>query len=376
MKSNKNKTKLFLILCIFLTLELTVSEIIPRNLKEDDEDTNPIEKLLNDLVKFFKAKLKPLKAKITEQTAEKVIFDMPKKKSTVTIEVTGSEINVSLVNEYESQELKLENIEFEDEKELIETNYVDKFIGHLQQVKSDLNEILKGVEAGLTESRFTGFFGETSFTDIKSSKSKSDDSLVFEMTYLNPKLLMDNDKIMGEINHNGNSHTLRIVTKFFQKTFELAVITDGYLNSESKKLGDKVLAHLDSMYYLNENPEGDSAERNFMFGDYIEHLEELLKENLGEEFQIEVSDEEVTISNDEGPVFTAKVEENELNNSYFTVITANILIAGNQEYHIVIPDNSIYTLDAMVDKFFLELIDYTKHASNKFNPDEAVTVFA
>ena len=144
MKSNKNKTKLFLILCIFLTLELTVSEIIPRNLKEDDEDTNPIEKLLNDLVKFFKAKLKPLKAKITEQTAEKVIFDMPKKKSTVTIEVTGSEINVSLVNEYESQELKLENIEFEDEKELIETNYVDKFIGHLQQVKSNLNEILKG----------------------------------------------------------------------------------------------------------------------------------------------------------------------------------------------------------------------------------------
>ena len=141
MKSNKNKTKLFLILCIFLTLELTVSEIIPRNLKEDDEDTNPIEKLLNDLVKFFKAKLKPLKAKITEQTAEKVIFDMPKKKSTVTIEVTGSEINVSLVNEYESQELKLENIEFEDEKELIETNYVDKFIGHLQQVKSNLNEI-------------------------------------------------------------------------------------------------------------------------------------------------------------------------------------------------------------------------------------------
>ena len=384
MKIRNHKTKLLFILCLFLAMDLANSTIISRELAKDkkkgkkpveDENLNPLEKLMKNLIDFFTEKLKPFKAKKTEDSPEKIIFEMADKKALITIEVSGTQVNVSLVNEYETQQFELENIEFEDEKELIEKEYVDKFIGHLTQVTSKLDDIFKGVQAGLTASKFEGFFGETSFSEIALGKSKDKDSIVFEMTYLNPKLLMDNDKIMGEISRVGESHALRIVTKFFQKTFELAVVTQGYLASESKKLGDGILGHLDSMYYLNENPEGESAQRDFMFSMYKDHLEELLTKNKAETFSVEVGEEEVTISSEDGPALTAKVESKELNGLYFTVIKATLLIAGNQEYHLVLPGESIYTLNALVDKFFLELLDYTKHAANKFNQDEAVKVF-
>jgi hypothetical protein len=366
-------SKIPIILGLIMTLGVTNTSIVPRKLGGGGESDNPTEKLISDLKTFFDAKLKPLKPKVTEEQDGVIIYNMPERESKVTIQASGTQINVNLVNKYESQELQLENIEFEDEKELIEKNYVDKFIGHVSQVQSNLESIFKSVQNGLASASFKGLFGETSFNQIKPAKSKNKDSFLFELHYMNERLVMANDPIYGEINRVGADHTLRIVTKFFQKTFELAVVTDSYLTTEAKKLGDRVLSHLDSMYFLNEDPNDVDMEKYFSFDEeYKKHLKALLEDYLGKGFTV---DEEITVKFGENVVATTSQDMTDGNGLMFTVIKANLQILSDQEFSLVLPDSSIYNVGALVDKFFLELMDYVKHSTKKLNEEDSVGVF-
>ena len=348
--------------------------------KKEPKVITPLDRLTTDLSAFFDAKLKPMSPKKTDDKKGNITYDIPSKKTKITMAVSGTKMIVTLTNEYESQSIELENVEFEDQKELIENEYVNSFLGHTEQVETEINSIFAAIEQGLLASSFNGSFGETGFSKLtkkaaKGKKKGAADNIEFSMDYLNKTLTMAGDPILGELKKVKNKYLLIFSTKFFQKTFELGILTKGYLSSESVKMGTRVLSHLDSMYYLNENPNEESISRSFLFDEYSSHMKDISSQFLGPDFSVEVKDKTLSISFDGKPVANIVVKESMLNDMAFIVFKGKIDVLSSEHVSLVLPNQAIFAMEALADKYVMDMMDRVKHAVNKAGANETVLIF-
>ena len=342
---------------------------------EETTPETPLEKLIIDLSKFFDSKLKSLKPKKTDDGEGNITYDIPSKNAKITMNVEGTKIEIVLTNDYENQSIELENVEFDDQKELIESQYVDKFISGLNQIETDIKSIWGSIQQGFTAAVYEGFFGKTQFDKITPKGKPKGDSLEFTMAYLNPGLVMPGEPISGFLSRDSNNFILTIVTKFFQKSFELGILTDGYLQSEARRMGVKTLSHLDSMYYLNENPSDEGIERNFIFDDYKTEMKDTLANYLGSNFIIEVKEAGAVVKFGGKPVATISIKEEVVGSFVCNVMKCKVEVLNNEVYSLVLPSSSIFGMEALADKFLIEIMDNLKHALNQVDENEQVKIF-
>jgi hypothetical protein len=293
----------------------------------------------------------------------------------ITMKVDGTKVEVVLTNDYESQSIELQNVEFQDQKELIESEYVDKFLGGLVQIETDIKAIWRAIQEGFKLAVYEGSGGKTQFDKIALKGKAKIDSLDFTMKYINPGLVMPGEPISGSLVRDQSSFILTIVTKFFQKSFILGILTDGYLQSEASRMGVKALTHLDSMYYLNENPSDEGIERNFIFANYKTEMKDALTRYLGPDFIVEVKESGAVVKSGGKPVANITVKDETVKNFSCTVMRCKIEVLDNEVYSLVIPSSSIFGMEALVDKFLMEVMDNLKHAVNKVDVNEQVQIF-
>jgi hypothetical protein len=347
----------------------------PVEQEEEKVPETPLEKLLLDLTKFFDSKLKSFEPEKTDSGDGNIIYSIPSKNARVTIAVDGIKVEVSLVNDYENQSIELQNVEFDDQKELIETEYVDKFVNGLGQIETDIKQIWAALQQGFEAANYEGSFGQTSFDKVLLNGSPQIDSLEFTMAYLNPGLVMPGEPISGYLNRDSSNFVLTIVTKFFQKSFDIGILTDGYLQSEARRMGVKTLSHLDSMYYLTENPSDDGIGRHFIFADYKSEMKNTLTTYLGGNFIVEVKDTGAVVKYGGKPVATISSHEETAGSMIFNILKCKIEVLENEEYAVVLPGSSIFGMEALADKFLIELMDDLKHALNEVDDNEQVQIF-
>ena len=393
------------LICLTLTEHYT-SSIIARKLKGDEEGEageSTLDKLRKDLEAYFDEEFEEFNpVKKDGANKENIEYIMEEKKAEITIHVAGSEVTAVLKNSYETQDMKLENIDFKTQKDFITENYVGKFKAHLSEIIETIPNIFASVQKGLADSKD----GDDMFGPVKEVSDRRRERLLaktkkkakskgkakakgkakggagdqkpmyFEMEYVNKNLKMGSDPILGEIALADGKYQITIITKFFQKTYQLAVNTEGYVTKEATNLGNKALAQLSSMYSLNEGDgdEGD-IERKLEFETYVEGLDGRLTKVLGDGFDVDVDEAKVSIKHDGKEVADVAFSDVYVSDMVFRKIVCTVEALGGDTFNLVLPYSSIYNLKAVVDKFLMEIMDHVKHACNATNPDEAVPVF-
>lgn len=378
-------------MAILVCSQLTISLEIDRELKgikkkktkpkpksEDEQEEKietPLDKLIKDLNAYFDQKLKPLKPKKDDDGEGNVTYDIPSKNARISMEVSGTKVLVTLLNDYENQSIELENVEFEDQRDLINAEYVEPFLTDMDQIFTDIGQIYASIEKGILGVEYEGSFGKTAFNKAKIDGKAGKDNLKFNLSYLNEGLVMPGEPVTGILARDKGKFVLTMVSKFFQKSFELGILTEGYLESEAAKVGYKILAHLDSMYYLNENPSDQAVEHLFTFADYKKPMEDLIKDKLGKEFDVKTSDSGAVVSLGKTKVLTIKASEQVVGFMAFTVLKSKVEVLAGEESSVVIPGSSIFAMDGLANKYLLEVLDSVMAAVDKVDAGDPVSIF-
>lgn len=367
MKVCSNRTSTLHLLLLFLAISTTKAS--------GGDEATPRDKLREDLKKYFDGLMKPLKVKRTDIDDTKFEYNIPDKEASIVIEESETQFNVTLQNKYETQTLELENIDFATEQKMIQENYIDKFMGHVAQIQGKLPDMFESVKAGLEEARFSGMYGETKFIGVAPDKSSTEEELVFSMEYDNPAFPFAKDQIIGELLQSDEGYYLNIITKFFQKSFQLAVTTDGYLQGEARKLAEKSLAHLESLYYLNEDRDQQAETTSFEYAAHMGDLEKVIKANLGQGMSVTMNDNGFSISIESGVAAQGEFGMEMAGGIGFNVLKVTAEVLNGQVYTLVFPNKAIYNLNGLVDKFVSELVETIKYSMTKMNPDDSLKVF-
>jgi hypothetical protein len=393
----------------FILLGSVTSSLLDRQLT-DEEDQNPYEKLKEDLQKFFKDKLGD---EFTEEGSEgSVTYTNEVKKSEVILTFETSSIDILMKNEYETQEMSLENVNFEDHQEMLENEYVNRFLNHVEQIEGDPNKIFEQFKEAISGLSYSGSFGQSSFTDVeltsgrlrerilakkgkkpqkagkqknknKSKKPKKEEvkALTFSITYQNDKLSStSSDPVYGELDKEGEEYIIKLYSKFFEKDFILKVTTDNYIQGETKKIGKEVLRHLDSMYYLNQGPDQELLQRSLAVHSYGEHLKQTIEGSI-ENSSVTVP---ALTAEDKSATIEIKIGEEpaaditlEIPDDLPTTFVLKCKLHKNnaEEEGMAIPSLSIYSMEGILDAFVLNRLKRLEKLANGSNPEESVRVF-
>ena len=360
------------LLCLTIATPFRAT-IMPRELVETPEQL-----MIKALKVYFTDKLKALKPKVTDKGANgPVDFAIAERNATINVVGSGSLVNVALKSDYETHNLEFENVDFEDEKAMVESKYVGPFIEHLNQIKTKTIDIFEAVQKGLLAATFTGGEDETRFDNVIVEGKPTDALIVFQIGYVNSGIRDGADPIYGELLKDGKHFKLTIITKFFQKSFQISVFTDHYLVKEAQRLANQVLSHLYSMYLLNEGPERDEAFKYFDAGEFMDDkLEGIWQSELNEQFTVAASSDGSTISFSGGEIASCSYDEPNIDDRiYFMRVICELGALGGQVRNLVLPGESIYTVGAVADRFFREIARTVKHAVGGFNEDEYVSAF-
>lgn len=408
------------------------------------------ENLQNDIAGYFETKLEP-EGFVKQGEGQEYSFVNDDKKSSVKVVESGSAFNIYLQNEYETQEMTLENIDFKDQQAMIEEEYINHFLNHVKEIKGNQEDIFAALSAGFENLSYKGSLGESSLVNValvtsrlrerilaanknkkpknsakkekKPAKKKkkessgsggSSDSLVFQMDFTNESLneTGGKDVIYGEISKEEEGWVIRILTKFFEKVFDLKITTDNFLTGEAKNFGVEILRHLDSMYYLNEYQPQERPE-SLTVEDYNSHLQELIESSIvgGKMEQIrshdDGEDEEDDGTDDEETADAAEEDEDDFSfddieeeSTYIIskisigekeVAEVKVKIDGKRADILVVrikletenqirdaislPVKSIYMLEGILDAFVLNRLKRMERVVTKLPEELVVKVF-
>ena len=389
-------------MCLLLILSLCIptwSALFQKRMLKVEEGT-PLHKLITDLEEFYDVQLKgkDFKKDKVEGDEPKITYTNKEKESVIEITVSGTLVNISMNNKYEGQNLSLENVDFADQKDIIQNDYVEPFLNHVVEIKGSPQEIFDDVSKALDGLSFVGSFGTGKLENMKvigaaappkkksnskqkskapkkADKKKDSGPLVFNVEYRNESMKEEMDPIYGEITPGTGGYNLTLVSKFFQKTFELKVTTDNYLEGEAKNLGTQVLIHLDAMFLLNQDSETNELKKEFSPEKYIEKAAKYINDSIsGVEAKVEGENIKCNLGDKLLATVTIKTESTE---SYlmFTVIKIKMDALGGEEIGMSFPQSSVYTLDAIANFFIGEKIRRAKKVLSGSNSEESVAVF-
>jgi hypothetical protein len=392
MKSDK-KTLVLLVLLLAVNIH---SEIIPnRNLgknkpgkkpkgkqkqgNEPEHHESPYEKLLKDVNAYFDDILKESKLDFKKK-ADKTggaVYNISGKNAMITIKGESNQVQVSMINEYESHSLEFKDVEFEEQKEMITQNYVSSFLGDTNQIIVDIKTVFGAVESGLAGSKYEGVTGESSFTQVNGPSKIKGAAVPFTLTYTNSRVFMKSEPVTGSLKSDKGKFILTITTKFFEKSFELTVLTETFMITQSRKVGIRVLEHLDAMYYLNDNPEHEDIQRSFTFSNYHKQGADLLTHHFNNgDLKVSSDDKSLKVLYKGNPGMTVDVSTPNLNGLMFTIVKCKIENLSGDPYTLVLPGSSIFEMGGLIDKFLLEMGDKLRLSLSVIEEAQMVNIFA
>lgn len=357
---------------LITAITVTHATIMPRKLEGEMEQA-----MMTDLKNYFTQALGAYKPQV-KGTPEKgpIIFEVKDKNVEVAIVGSGSVVTVSMRSNYEKHTLEFTNVVFEDEREMIEKQYVGPFISHLEEVRAKTPDVYNDVREGLMQSSYSGLESEMKFSNLKEEGNPSEAQAVFSLEVLLEDLVFKIDPVYCElVKEKNGGFMLTIVSKFFQKSFQLSVLTGHYLREESRRLGNEVLSQLSAMYLLNEQTNREFALQDFDAEEYMDtHLEMIWKTELTEPMSFEGG----TIKHEDEVMAECRVNEDDLNiedEIYFTEFICELPGLKGETRNLVLPASSIYTVRALANRFFVEIARMVKHAVGGLRADEYVAAF-
>ena len=359
---------------ILLTCIITVhhAAIMPRILEGALELA-----MMTDLNKYFTDVLKPFKPEVKGTPAKgPIVFNVKDRNVEVAIVGSGSVTTVSLKSNYEKHTLEFTNVVFEDEREMIEKLYVGPFIQHLNEVQSETPDVYKSVTEGIMQAKYNGLDSEMSFSALKEVGKATKDQAAFSLEVLFETVKHKIDPVYCElVKDKSGGFLLSVITKFFQKSFHLSVLTKHYLREESRRLGNEVLTHLSSMYLLNEQGEREFALQDF---DAAEYMDSHLGTVWGEELAEPMSFADGAIKYNEEVMAECRSIDDDMSiedTIYFVGFICELPGLGGEERKLILPASSIYTVRALANGFFTEIARMAKHAVGGLRVDEYVAAF-
>lgn len=338
------------------------------------ETESPFEKLLKDVEKFFDKALKEIPHNKKQAKEGGAFYNLKDKNSQIEISTDGNTVLVSLTNEYESHLLEFEDVDFTQQEDMINATYLSQFLRDSDQILGNINQVYEKIEAGLVNEEYPVAGGESMFVEPKVLE-KSAAFVEFSLKYKNPNVKFGSDPVMGTLKKGKNEYTLSILSKYFQKTFQLGIFTQSFMYTESMKIAFRVLSHLDSMYYLNENPSEDNVDRSYSFESNKDHLKNVLLTHLGDEFEVSVDEKSAKIEFDGKEVAVIEASQPRIEGGMYTVIKCKLKPVKGNPYTLVLPGRSIFEVQGLVDRFAIEMVGVLTHVMGVIPEREIPTIF-